>query len=310
MIRIGSLFSGIGGFELGVERAIPNAKTVWQVEQNTYCQTILKKHWPNAHIYDDVRTVMADKVDSVEILLGGFPCQDLSIAGKQKGVYDGKQSSLWWEMHRIIRTIRPRVVIMENVANIVRVGGTTVVASLTEIGYCTEWTIIKASDFGAPHRRARWFAVAYPEEESNNRRPTTNSNGFRVRTPDQILAGWKTFDVHATEESTNSNSIRCNSRSNIQPEYTNCIYGERDSKKNIKQRSQWESRIGKNSHVRSTTKNFWQRQTPPQPTVCTVDDGISNRLARLTALGNAIVPQCSEWIALQVLNSGLIDDLL
>lgn len=251
MIRIGSLFSGIGGFELGVERAIPNSKTVWQVEQNKHCQTVLKKQWPDAKIYDDVCLVEADKVEPVEILLGGFPCQDISIAGKQRGVHNGKKSSLWWQMHRIIRTIRPRIVIMENVANIVRVGGTTVVASLAEIGYCTEWTIIRASDFGAPHRRARWFGVAY-----------TYSDGSEEQHVPELL------------DPSSRPGCRDSKNGGIQP---------RD--------------------------NYWQTTAHPSP-LCRVDDGISNRVARLKALGNSIVPQCSEWVALQVLNSGLIDDLL
>ena len=296
MIRIGSLFSGIGGFELGVERAIPNARTVWQVEENTYCQTILKKHWPDAQIYDDIRTVTADELESVEILLGGFPCQDLSIAGKQKGVYDGKKSSLWWEMHRVIGIVRPRVVIMENVANILRLGGTAVIASLTEIGYDCEWTVIRSgAAFGAPHERKRWFCVAYP-------------------------AG-----------------IRCRSRSNIQREHQHRIHKQWNTTQSEQQRSKRQLGIVQDSNVitnsesssdkrdrmsirdsaphsfsssTTTTRTYWQQEIPPQPTVCSMDDGISNRLARLRALGNSIVPQASEWIGLQVLNSGLIDDLL
>jgi len=95
MIKIGSLFAGIGGFELGLERAIPGAETIWQVEQNKYCQSILKKHWPNATIYDDVRNITQHNVEAVDILCGGFPCQDISTAGKGRGLH-GKKSGLWW----------------------------------------------------------------------------------------------------------------------------------------------------------------------------------------------------------------------
>ena len=84
MYKIGSLFSGIGGFELGLERAIP-AETIWQVEQDKFCQSILKKHWPKAKIYDDVRNITKDNVEPVDILCGGFPCQSISVAGKQEG---------------------------------------------------------------------------------------------------------------------------------------------------------------------------------------------------------------------------------
>ena len=120
MYKIGSLFSGIGGFELGLERAIP-AETIWQVEQDKFCQRILKKHWPKAKIYNDVRNITKDNVEPVDILCGGFPCQDISIAGKTKGL-KGEKSGLWWEMWRIISELRPRIAVLENVANILRLG--------------------------------------------------------------------------------------------------------------------------------------------------------------------------------------------
>ena len=108
MIRIGSLFAGIGGFELGLERAISGSETIWQVEREPFCQKVLKKHWPNATIYDDVRTVGSHNLESVDILCGGFPCQDISTAGKGKGL-EGEKSGLWFEMLRIISELRPRV---------------------------------------------------------------------------------------------------------------------------------------------------------------------------------------------------------
>ena len=303
MIRIGSLFSGIGGFELGVERAIPNAKTVWQVEENTYCQTILKKHWPDAQIYDDIRTVTADELESVEILLGGFPCQDLSIAGKQKGVYDGKKSSLWWEMHRVIGIVRPRVVIMENVANIVRVGGTTVVASLTKIGYDCEWTVIRSgADFGAPHLRRRWFCVAYPA----GIRCGTSSYPEREH-QHRIYKQWNTTQ---SEQQRSKRQLGIGSHGDVA---TNA-HGIRPTKTQHGRVTQAFSKrtkiqCGRPSGNKSN-QTYWQQTPSPQPTVCSMDDGVSTRLARLKALGNSIVPQASEWVAQQVLNSGLINDLL
>ena len=90
-VKIGSCFSGIGGWELGIERAIPNSRTVWQVEQNTFCQGILKKHWPDATMYDDVRTVGAHNLEPIDLLCAGFPCQDLSLAGNQRGIHEGKK---------------------------------------------------------------------------------------------------------------------------------------------------------------------------------------------------------------------------
>lgn len=251
MIRVGSLFAGIGGFELGIERAIPNAHTIWQVEQNTFCQSILRKHWPNATIYDDVRTVGAHNLQPIDILIGGFPCQDISTAGNQRGIKNGTRSGLWWEMHRIIVELRPRIVIMENVSNILRLGGADVVGSLANIGYGCEWSVISARQFGAPHQRKRWFCVAYPD-----------------------------MSRHQEQHEPVMLEQRCGSRS-----------GDR-----------------KNGGLH-TGFNYWKGAAHPSP-FHYVDDGVSNRLARLKALGNAIVPQCSEYIGKLVLQSGLLDDLI
>jgi DNA (cytosine-5)-methyltransferase 1 len=187
MIRIGSLFSGIGGFELGLERAIPNSQTIWQVEQDKFCQKILKKHWPEAIIYDDVRNINKNNVESIDILCGGFPCQDISIAGNGKGIIKNEtRSGLWWEMHRIIDELEPRIAIMENVPAITFRGGWDVVGSLAQIGYDCEWTIISARDFGACHVRERWFCVAYPNSERLQKksvvtiRPESTTKGIRL----------------------------------------------------------------------------------------------------------------------------------
>ncbi len=249
MITIGSLFSGIGGFELGLERAIPSSKTIWQVEQNKYCHTILSKHWPDAKIYDDVRDITKDNVSPVDILCGGFPCQDISIAGKKGGIH-AEKSGLWWEMLRIIGELRPRIAVLENVPNIIRLGGRSVVGSLASIGYDSEWSIISANQFGAPHRRKRWFLVAY----------STKSDGQK-------------YTGHA---------------------------GSMETERRSQYRSCQKTRV----HVR----NYWEKGTTESP-LCSVDDGIPDRLARLRALGNAIVPQCSEWIGEQIVKSGLLEDV-
>lgn len=162
---MGSVFSGIGGFELGIEAAMPFVNTVWQCEQNTFCQKVLKRHWPNATIHDDVRNITTDNATPIDILCGGFPCQDISIAGNKKGIIkDETRSGLWWEMHRITSTFRPSIVLMENVSAIAFRGLDTVTASLAQIGYVCEWQTLRASDLGAPHQRERWFGVAYPSE--------------------------------------------------------------------------------------------------------------------------------------------------
>jgi len=261
---IGSLFAGIGGFELGLERAIPGAFTQWQVEQNNFCQKVLAKHWPEARIYEDVRNITKNNVEQVDILCGGFPCQDISTAGKGDGLH-GEKSGLYWEMHRIIDELQPKAVIMENVAAITIRGLGTVLGSLSEIGYDAEWCTIRASDFGAPHKRARWFCIAYPRTIgyyiSNERRLSSYSNQDRS-----------------------------------QDEPTNTEQAYREVSEMLKHSS---------GRVYKEERNYWN-EFPIESSICRRDDGIPNRVDRIAALGNAIVPQCSEWIGKQLWESGIL----
>ena len=284
MIKIGSLFSGIGGFELGLERAIPGAETIWQVEQNDFCQKVLSKHWPKAKIYNDVKNITADKVEAVDILCGGFPCQDISTAGKGEGLH-GKKSGLWWEMLRIISELRPRIVILENVAAILFRGGCEVVGSLTEIGYCTEWTIISARDQGAPHLRKRWFAVAYPAD--------SNSDKCKAQSMHSEQTHWKTCQM-----------LKHGNRSNVYATNTD----DKRFEKRLYSIPIQKSKQHAQGDTQNTPRTYWQKNTPESP-LCHVDDGIPQRVARLKALGNAIVPQCSEWVGQQIVKSGLLQEL-
>lgn len=302
MIKIGSLFSGIGGFELGLERAIPGAKTIWQVEQNAFCQKVLKKHWPDAKIYNDVRNITKDNVEPIDILCGGFPCQDISLAGKGEGL-DGKKSGLWWEMLRIISELRPSIVVMENVAAVLIRGGCEVVGSLAEIGYCTEWTVISARDFGAPHLRRRWFAVAYPDErrETDSIRSRRKKSSLCTSSNSDSIRSRQTIDWRPT-------SIDCK-RSKIQLRRSQ---KSTDSDSASCERGRLSGRIyKKNSNVNNALQKtqYWAKTSPESP-LCGVDDGIPDRLDRLRALGNAIVPQCSEWVGQQIVKSGLLEDMI
>jgi len=155
---VGSLFAGIGGFDLGVERA--GCRVQWQVEIDPWCRQILAKHWPDVPRYEDVREVGAHNLKPVDWIVGGFPCQDISIAGKQKGL-DGDRSGLWWEMRRVIGELRPQIVIVENVPNLVIREFDRVLGSLAELGYDCEWDIISAQDVGAAHLRKRVWIVAH-----------------------------------------------------------------------------------------------------------------------------------------------------
>ena len=156
---VGSLFAGIGGFDLGFARA--GYDILWQVEIDRYCQKVLAKHFPEAKRYGDIRDCGRANLVPVDVICGGFPCQDISNAGCRVGI-DGDRSGLWREMHRIIGELRPRFVLVENVAALLGRGIGRVLGDLAEIGYDAEWKIISAANVGAPHLRERVWILAYP----------------------------------------------------------------------------------------------------------------------------------------------------
>jgi DNA (cytosine-5)-methyltransferase 1 len=159
-LTVGSLFSGIGGLDLGLERA--GMQIVWQVEIDAYARRVLAKHWPDVARFPDVRDVGARHLVPVDLICGGFPCQDISAAGKKAGI-TGARSGLWKEFYRIICELRPRYVLVENVAALTRRGLPTVLGDLAACGYDAEWQVLSAVAFGAPHRRERLFLVAYSD---------------------------------------------------------------------------------------------------------------------------------------------------
>ena len=160
-LSVFDIFSGIGGFSLGLEKA--GMQTVAFCEINPFCQKILKKHWTSVPVFSDVTALTKEDFTSlpkIDVIAGGFPCQDISCAGKQIGI-TGKRSGLWKEFRRLINELKPKYAIIENVANLRGNGLITVLQDLWEIGYNAEWHCIPASAFGAPHRRDRIWIVAY-----------------------------------------------------------------------------------------------------------------------------------------------------
>ncbi len=159
-MRLGSLFSGIGGLELGLEASL-GATTVWQVEIDTYARQVLERKWPKAsRDVCDIRQAGAHNLEPVDVLVAGFPCQGISVAGKGRGLEDAR-SGLWFEALRIIREIRPPIVVLENVPAIRTRGLGVVLGGLASLGYDAEWGMLSASDVGAPHQRRRWWCIAY-----------------------------------------------------------------------------------------------------------------------------------------------------
>lgn len=160
MKTIGSLFSGIGGLELGLEWS-GLGRTVWQCEIDPFCRQVLAKHWPGVPCHEDVRAIGAANLARPDVLCGGFPCQDVSSAGKGAGVKEGTRSGLWFEFRRIASELRPPWIIVENVASGARRWVCLVRGDLESRGYRTRALGIAASDVGAPHRRKRIFIVAH-----------------------------------------------------------------------------------------------------------------------------------------------------
>lgn len=161
-MKLLDLFSGIGGFSLGLERA--GFRTVAFCEISPKCRHLLATHWPAVPCFDDVTTLTAEQVGPVDAICGGFPCQDISFAGKGAGLA-GERSGLWREYARLVRELRPRYVIVENVAALLGRGLGDVLGDLAALGYDAEWHCIPASYAGARHLRDRVWIVAYPQRD-------------------------------------------------------------------------------------------------------------------------------------------------
>jgi len=160
--RVLDLFSGIGSFSLGLEYAGMKSVAFCECEEKAARQ--IKRHWPSAAMYDDVKTLTKERLDqdgieSIDVICGGFPCQDISIAGKGAGI-SGERSGLWFEFKRIINDVRPKYAIVENVSALLGRGLSTILGGLAEIGYDAAWTVYDSQYFGLPQRRRRVYIVA------------------------------------------------------------------------------------------------------------------------------------------------------
>jgi DNA (cytosine-5)-methyltransferase 1 len=167
-MTFGSLFSGIGGLDLGLERA--GLRCLWQCENDSFARKVLAKHWPDARRWNDVRYFLAGKrlrrrrhEWTVDLVAGGFPCQDISYAGRGAGL-SGKRSGLWHEFARIIRLLRPRFVLVENVSALLGRGLDSVLGTLASIGYDAEWESFEAAEVGTTQHRERVWILAYPHD--------------------------------------------------------------------------------------------------------------------------------------------------
>lgn len=159
-MNVGSLFSGIGGLDLGLERA--GMKILWQAENDDYCSRVLAKHWPDVPNLGDVTKIKWGEVERVDLICGGYPCQPFSTAGRMLGADDSRH--LWPYFAGALRVLRPRYALLENVPAHLGLGFPEVLADLASLGFYAEWSIVPASAVGSPQRRPRLFVVAYSEE--------------------------------------------------------------------------------------------------------------------------------------------------
>jgi len=304
VMRVLDLFSGIGGFSLGLERA--GMKTVAFCEIEPFCRLVLAKHWPKVPIYNDIRELTAERLVrddiSVDVICGGFPCQDISLAGKGAGLA-GTRSGLWFEYARIIGEVRPRFVIVENVAALLGRGLSRVLGDLAALGYDAEWHCIPASAVGAPHRRDRLWIVGLP---NGNGRPAGQSTGAAVgyrHTP--VAAGrngsaladafgerLEGRPVFAKDLAYKLATTERGGETFSDSESIRCAQGQQDTRG----RSE---RMSSNEWSRSSGRSWWLIE----PDVGRVAHGVPARVDRLRGLGNAVVPQIPEIIGRAIMAS-------
>jgi DNA (cytosine-5)-methyltransferase 1 len=172
-VKFVSLFAGIGGLDLGLERA--GHECILQVEIDPFCQKVLAKHWPAVRRIADVRDVTAEDCEGADMIVGGFPCQPVSTAGRRLGQDDERW--LWPEYERILGLVRPRVALVENVSGLFTRGFDDVITGLAALGYDAEWDAVSACSMGAPHMRRRVFIVAYAAGVGSPRPWITRSDG-------------------------------------------------------------------------------------------------------------------------------------
>ena len=275
MYRLLDLFSGIGGFSLGLERS-GGFRTVAFCEIDPYCRRVLRKHWPEVPQYDDVRTLTAERLAAdgigVDAICGGFPCQDISVAGKGAGI-EGERSGLWAEYARIIGELRPKYVIVENVAALLGRGLDRVLGDLAEIGYDAEWHCIPASAVGAPHRRDRLWIVAHARD--CGQRGVFQSLGE--------LGGGVAADIGGNGEIRVVAHAVGHNGEGFKP-------GRFDQK-------EWQKSVERQIGPRGDGGGGWS----VEPDVGRVAHGVPKRVDRLRALGNAVVPQIPELIGRAIL---------
>lgn len=321
-MKVLDLFSGIGGFSLGLERT-GGYETEKFCEINPYCVKILSKHWPKTEIHNDIQTLNAEP-RRFDVVCGGFPCQDISCAGKGAGLA-GKRSGLWFQMCRIIEEAKPSWVIAENVSALRSRGLEEVLGSLAKIGYNAQWHCIPAFAVGAPHKRDRIWIVAYPDDQRDNTQQHGGDRRWETSTNEgenKLLDGSGGCSSNLGNTNCKSEPLLLNESSKkrsreiaptgeIYSGNTSCVRPT-DLADCIQQRLERYTGNGKaiwkeESDGSTSSESLCSREDSSgwwlsEPGVGRVVNGVPNRVDRIKCLGNSIVPQISE-----VLGNAILD---
>jgi DNA (cytosine-5)-methyltransferase 1 len=311
-MTFGSLFAGIVGFDLGFERAGLTCK--WQVEIDPFCQRVLAKHWPHVQRFDDVRECCAGRLRRsrddarcaecgrrhclpwVDVLCGGFPCQDISLAGAGAGLA-GARSGLWEDYARLVRDLRPRYVVVENVSALRGRGLGRVLGDLAACGYDAEWDCLPASAFGATHQRDRLWLVAY-----------SDANGWRTSRQGPPQSRSTTRLIAGSSEVAHADGGRCRSRRARRSDRVGARLREQAlplsapslaDANGAGRLEQWRAFPARSELATAECRDWWRAE----PDVGRVAHGVPARVDRLRGLGNAIVPQIAEWIGRRLMEA-------
>ena len=273
-LTVGSLFSGIGGLDLGLERAGMNV--IWQSEIDPYACRVLRKHWPEVPNYGDIKGINWGNVVRPDVLCGGYPCQPFSNAGKRRGEDDPRH--LWPWVRQAISALRPRYCILENVRGHLTLGGTTVIGELAAIGYDAEWRVVSAASVGAAHRRDRVIIVAYPNgcHASNGRKRAPVPSENRARRNDRGGSRSNAWEISMASSRQSSGEV-------AHPDGSGCLHA---------QPSLYPTNGRFPTFAEPAERSWWTTE----PNVGRVANGVPNRVDRLRGLGNAVVPQVAEVI--------------
>ena len=287
-MKIGSLFSGIGGIEIGFEAE--GFETSWFVEKDEYARAILRKRFATTPIYGDVTKLDFNTVSKVDIITGGFPCQDISNAGKRVGI-TGDRSSLWKYYAEAIRILRPKYAVIENVAALTQRGLDVVLADLAKIGYDAEWYNISASTVGAPHRRERIFIIAYSSNTRHERIRGEQCEKGISKENNEVSNSNSGGHVHGEPQINSTERRQYAQRESISDSSMENPISNRNDEGNRKKNSR-RKESSKHSNLLKRTGGW-----SVEPRLDRVAHGVPNRIHRIKCLGNAVVPPVAQIFA-------------